>query len=90
MSTLPTEIRSALAHHLSKATADAREGDAEAAADHVESVESVTREGVPSGQLRDRLLHGCAEVDDLVETDPETATEYLRSMERLLEKSESP
>lgn len=86
--TLPADVHSTLTRHLSQARADAREGDVDGVATHVEHVESVTSNEVPASPLKERLLHGCAEVDELVETDPETAAEYLRSMEQLMEETD--
>ena len=88
MTTLPADVHSSLSQLLSNATADARDGDADAVAGLVESIESVTINKVPDGALRERLLHGCAEVDGLVESDPEVAAEYLRSMGRLVDQAE--
>jgi hypothetical protein len=85
---LPADVHSTLTRHLSKATANAREGDVDGVATHVEHVESVTNNEVPASPLKERLLHGCAEVEGLAETDPETAAEYLRSMERLVEETD--
>lgn len=97
---LPSDVHSVLTQLLGEARAAAAERDVATVADAVASVESVATNKVPESEVRERLLHGCAEVERLLAgLEPPLApdergrititVEYLRSMETLLEDEES-
>jgi hypothetical protein len=82
---LPADVEATLTQLLAEAAADARLRDVEAVVAIVDTVETVTRNKVPPGPVRERLLHGCRRVDRLVGDEPLVAAEYLEAMERLVD-----
>lgn len=84
---LPADVDAALTQLLSKAAADARRHEVDAVIAIVDTVETVTENKIPDGQVRERLLHGCRQVRRLAADEPLVAAEYLHSMERLVEST---
>lgn len=95
---LPADVRSVLTQLLAEARTAAAERNVSTVADAVGSVERVATNKVPESEARDRLLHGCREIDRLLDgleppLSPDErgritiAVEYLRSMEAVLEDS---
>ncbi|WP_380675131.1 hypothetical protein [Salinigranum sp. GCM10025319] len=81
---LPADVEATLAQLLAEAAGAARRRDIEEVTAVVDTVETVSRNKVPAGDLRERLEHGCATVDRLVADEPLVAAEYLDAMERLV------
>ncbi|KTG08556.1 hypothetical protein AUR64_17930 [Haloprofundus marisrubri] len=86
MTDLSPDVHAVLTQLLDEAREHVRAGDSETAYELVETGETVTKNKVPAGELKARLLHGWAELPSLVEHDPAVATEYLQSMQRLLDE----
>ncbi len=82
--TLPADVEAALTQLLAEAAAAARHRDVDDVVAIVDTVETVTRNKVPAGFVRERLLYGCRRVDRLVADEPLVAAEYLQAMERLV------
>jgi hypothetical protein len=82
---LPADVEATLLQLLAAAAADARCRDVDAVTAVVDTVSTVSRNKLPDGVLRDRLLHGCRRVDRLVADEPLVAAEYLEAMERLVD-----
>ncbi|SDM38299.1 hypothetical protein SAMN04487949_1475 [Halogranum gelatinilyticum] len=88
MASLPPDVHATLTQLLSTAERNVRDGETDAVADLVATVETVTKNKVPRSSLKERLLHGCAELDGLVGDEPAVAAEYLRSMCQLVEATD--
>ncbi|WP_224268632.1 hypothetical protein [Haloprofundus salinisoli] len=80
------DVHAVLTQLLDETHEHVRAGNSETAQELVETGETVTKNELPDGPLRARLLHGWAELPSLVDHDPAVATEYLRSMRRLLDE----
>ncbi|WP_224449279.1 hypothetical protein [Haloprofundus salilacus] len=88
MTDLPPDVHDVLTQLLDETRERVQAGDSETAHELVKTGAAVTKNEVPSGTLRARLLHGWVELPPLVDHDPAVATEYLRSMRRLLDDGE--
>jgi hypothetical protein len=84
---LPADVEAALTQLLSEAAVAARRRDVDDVTAIVDTVETVTRNKVPAGRVRERLLHGCRRVDRLASDEPLVAAAYLEAMERLVDTS---
>jgi hypothetical protein len=81
---LPADVEATLAQLLTEGGAAARRRDVTEVSAIVDTVETVARNKLPPGDLRDRLVHGCAAVERLAADEPLVAAEYLDAMERLV------
>jgi hypothetical protein len=84
---VPADVESALTQLLAEAAAAARRRDVDDVTAIVGTVETVTRNKVPAGFVRERLLYGCRRVERLADDEPLVAAEYLEAMERLVERT---
>jgi hypothetical protein len=82
---VPVDVEDALTQLLAEAAAAARRRDVDDVTAIVDTVETVTRNKVPAGFVRERLLYGCRRVERLADDEPLVAAEYLEAMERLVE-----
>ena len=83
-SDFPTDVEDTLTQLLAEGAASARRRDLEEVSAVVDTVSTVAENKLPTGILRERLLHGCATVDRLAADEPLVAAEYLDAMERLI------
>jgi hypothetical protein len=85
---LPEDVRSVLAQLFAEGQTAVERDDPATARETVTSAEEVARNKLPEGELRGRLLHGCARALDLLDpeggVEDDAAAEYLAAMERLL------
>lgn len=81
----PPDVEVVLSQLLGRSREYARDGDTDSLLTVLETIDNVAQTKVPDESLAERLRHGCTEIERLAESDPETANEYLRAMERLLE-----
>jgi hypothetical protein len=81
---LPTDVEDTLTQLLAEGAASARRHDPDEVSAVIDTVSTVATNKLPAGDLRDRLLHGCATVDRLAADEPLVAAEYLDAMERLV------
>lgn len=79
---LPTDVADALAQLLEEAAAAARARDRETLDALLSSVERVTTNKVPEGELKAQLRHGCRRVDRLGDDEPLVAAAYCEAMRR--------
>lgn len=86
MSGLPSNVRSTLTKLLDEAAAAARARDEETLAAVMQSVETVTIEEVPDGDLKAQLRHGCRRVDQAASDEPLVAAAYCDAMRRRVER----
>lgn len=81
---VPSDVQAVLTQLFEETEAAIRAGRYETARQTVTTVETVSRNKLPAGELRATLLHGCGEVvaeieqDDSVDAD--IAAEYVRAM----------
>lgn len=81
---VPEDVRSTLVQLSTEAADMAREGNRETVLQLLETIETVTQNKIPSGDLQDRLLHGCVAVRRVAGHEPLVAAEYLDSMVTIL------
>jgi len=85
---VPSDVQSVLEQLLSEGEAAIRAGDTDTAREVIETVERVSRNKLPEGELRAQLLHGCRAVTDALApaegVESEVAAEYVRAMGRRL------
>lgn len=79
---LPPDVEDALAQLLDEAAGAARARDRETLDAALSSVETLTANKVPEGDLRARLRHGCRRVDRLGDDEPLVAAAYCEAMRR--------
>lgn len=79
---LPPDVQDVLGQLLEAADESLAAAEYDTVYDVLDTVETVVRNKVPDPEERDRLLSGCATVRDTLEVDDETASGYLRSMQR--------
>jgi hypothetical protein len=82
---LPDDVRVTLVSLLETAREAAREWDDDGVESAMDSAATVAWAELPEGDTRDRLVHGIDRVRTHARDDPETAVEYLRAMERLVD-----
>lgn len=85
---VPEDVRSTLIQLSTEAAERARDGNREAVLQILGTIETVTRNKLPAGDLQDRLLHGCAAVRQVAGHEPLVAAEYLDSMAAILTTAE--
>lgn len=85
MSDLPSDVEATLSQLLSEAATAARSRDRETLDAVMESVETVTTNKVPAGDLKARLRHGCRRVERLAADEPLVAAAYCDAMRRRVE-----
>lgn len=83
---VPADARSVLSQLIGETRERLREWDDEQALETLETIETVSRNKLPDGDRRDRLLHGCDRTRATLADDPETAMAYLRAMEDVIEE----
>ena len=84
---LPADVEVTLTQLLSEAATAARARDTEDVSAVVDTVETVARNKVPPGDLREQLEHGCAAVQRVVADEPLVAAEYLDAMVRRVQSA---
>lgn len=78
---IPSDVRAVLAQLLEEGETAIDSGDITVARDAVDTIERVSRNKLPDGELRDQLLHGCVRVRVTLDEDEHTiAVAYLRAM----------
>lgn len=82
---LPSDVDAALAELVESARGYARAGETDALVETLDTLATVAGNELPEGDRRDRLLHGCERVADHAGDDYAVATEYLRSMDSLVD-----
>ena len=81
----PSDVQAVLSQLVDAGETAIRSGELETARQTVTSAETVSRNKLPEGDLREQMIHGCSQVTvALDEGLPETAAEYLRAMGRRL------
>lgn len=85
MSDLPPDVEATLSQLLAEAAEAARARDGETLAAVMESVEAVTADEVPEGELKGRLRHGCRAVERVAADEPLVAAAYCEAMRRRVE-----
>lgn len=86
---VPPDVAEELARLLATARDRTRRGETESVRHSLDTIESLVTSSLSDGDLRDRLLHGCEQVDYLTGDDPLAAAEYCRAMHDLVVDSTS-
>jgi hypothetical protein len=79
---LPADVRAVLTQLLGAAAESLAEEEYSTVRDVLDTVETVVRNKIPDPEERERLLAGCSTVRDSLDADDETASGYLRAMQR--------
>jgi len=86
VSGLPTDVGAVLAQLFAEGRRALDDGDVETALATTASARTVASNKLPAGDRRERLLHGCARVEALLDApEADAAAAYLAAMERRLE-----
>lgn len=81
---VPEDVRSTLVQLSTEAADMARDGNRETVLQLLETIETVTQNKLPAGDLQNQLLHGCVAVRQVAGHEPLVAAEYLDSMAAIL------
>lgn len=84
---LPSNADAALAELLDDARRQARAGETDELVATLDTLAAVARNELPDGDRQERLLHGCERVAVHAGDDYAVAAEFLRAMERLVDRS---
>lgn len=79
---LPSDVSAVVTQLLAEGIEALSSGDVETARSTTETVQRVSQNKLPDGELRDQLLHGCGCVSNCLEArEPTAAAAYLRAMQ---------
>ena len=84
----PSDVKAVLGQLFREAREAFERGDTETGVASITSAATVARNKLPTGRLREQVLHGCERTEAVAsaaESDTDVAAEYVASMERRLE-----
>jgi len=85
---VPSDVQAVVIQLLDETDTALRAGEFQTARRAIDTVETVSRNKLPAGELRGQLLHGCAAALTALESDDsndaDLAAEYVRAMTQRL------